>query len=363
MFLQTADETQVRSLTDPWALTGTLGFDPEILLDTILLKAGEMAPLYNNIATFYRMNRAWWRKWEPTFQKWWEVIDDEYTPLWDRNGFETIDDHTTETGTLDTTTSGREVIDDDTTKHSATHEVTDDDTTSSITNREVVDADGTKNSTNTQVTDDDKTTTISSTEVMDDDTTNHNSITTSSTTNSTENTNENLYVSAFDSGYDGQGNPIYQPKSHETIAKTTNTTTSGTTTENGSGTDDRTTTLNGTTTEGEDKTVTDTYRETTTEDKTTNTTGSTTGTDDKTVDTTYNETGTDDRTTTTSGTVDTDTSGTKDLQHALHSWGNWGISQTSQKLLESEITVRYKNNLYEHMSDMFIDEMCVRVYM
>lgn len=93
----------------------------------------------------------------------------------------------------------------------------------------------------------------------------------------------------------------------------------------------------------------------------------TTGTDDRTTvtDVTRNGTGTDDRTTTTnmneSGTGTNDSNNDRDFDRSYHSWGNWGISQTSQKLLESELKVQYINT-YNHIADIFLDEMTVKVY-
>lgn len=69
--------------------------------------------------------------------------------------------------------------------------------------------------------------------------------------------------------------------------------------------------------------------------------------------------GTDDKTVNDEGTNDTDA--TKDFDREYHSWGNWGISMTAQKLLESEFKVQYIN-LYEAISDIFCDELCVRVW-
>lgn len=71
--------------------------------------------------------------------------------------------------------------------------------------------------------------------------------------------------------------------------------------------------------------------------------------------------GTDDRTTDFTGSVDNDTTNDRDFDREYHSYGNWGISQTSQKLLESEFKVR-KINLYNQVADLFVSEMCVRVY-
>lgn len=58
MFLNHGDETQERSLKDPWELNGTLLFEPQVLLDTIMMKGGTLAPLYANAANMYYMNRS-----------------------------------------------------------------------------------------------------------------------------------------------------------------------------------------------------------------------------------------------------------------------------------------------------------------
>lgn len=84
-----------------------------------------------------------------------------------------------------------------------------------------------------------------------------------------------------------------------------------------------------------------------------------TGTDNKTTTTTGS--GTDDRTTNFDGAIDNDSTNDRDFDHTLHSWGNWGISQTSQKLLEQEYKIR-KINLYNQISDLFVSELCIRVF-
>lgn len=248
-----------RSLADPWEFDETLNnFDPQILLGVIMLKGSNLQPVFTDPKQFYNMNQIWWKKWQGTFYSWCNVLEKEYEPLWDRNSFIEIAEHTDEEGTLDTSTSDKEVMDDDTTYSKS----------------------GT------------------SKEIVDDDTTGHVSESGSSNT-----TNE---VSAFDSN-------TYQP--HDTSSTTTSNTTN------------------------------------------------TTGTDDRTTDVTWSESGsgTDDKTTTKNGTVDTDTTGTKDHTHSEHAWGNAGISMTSQKLLKQELDIRYWN-IYEHISDIFLDEMTVRVF-
>lgn len=255
-----------RSIADPWDIPGT-SFDPQTLLGTILLKGGELGVLFNNVATFYKMNKYWWDKWAPTYQKWWIAHDKEYEPLWDRNGYVEIHEDTTDEGFSNTETSGSEVMDDDTTKTAHTVEVMDDDTTTSSTSSETV-------HTATQNTE--------------------------TTTNS---------VSAYDAG--------------------NNLVTHDSSTTNGSGSVDTTSSAS----------------------------SSGTGTDDRTTTTDYTEAGTDDRTTTTHGTSDNANGNDRDFDHARHEWGNWGISTTSQKLLQQEFETRYKYNPYELMANIYIREM------
>lgn len=220
-------------INSDWALdTEVLTFDKDTLIDSIIMKGGTFEPIYTDPYFLKQMSSAWWKKWKPTFERWWEAAEDEYEPLWDRNGWEEIHDDITDTGYNNNDYSSKEIVDDDTT-HSST-------STDSIT---------------------------------------------SNTTNK---------VSAYDAG-----NTLVTHDSSDT-------TTSNTTTASGAGTDDRTTNV--------------------------------------------------------SGSSDTDMGNDRDYDHSLHTWGNWGISTTAQKLLEQEIKVRGKFNLYELMSDVFLRELCVRVF-
>ena len=334
MFLNQGDETQQRSLKDPWELTGDLLFDSQVLLDTIMMKGGTLAPLYANAATFYRMNNAWWNRHKLTFQKWWEVIDDEYTPLWDRDGFEETIDKTTDDGSTTGNTTATEVMDDDTSKKSTTKEVMDEDTTLSETGKETV------NSTDKR--------TISNTEVIDANSTSNTTTSSTADTATSNNSTTNNFVSAFDSGYDAKGNPIYQPHDCSKTVESGSSETTSSVNSNTTATDDKTTTTNGT-----DNLKTDSKKDTT---------KNTTGTDDRTTDTTYNETGTDDRTTTFNEQTAGTSENTRDYTHQHHSWGNWGITTTAQKLLEQELRIR-AFDIYDHMADFFLDELCVRVYL
>lgn len=81
--------------------------------------------------------------------------------------------------------------------------------------------------------------------------------------------------------------------------------------------------------------------------------------------TTINSTGTDDRLTVTTddahGSGTNDSVNDRDYDRSYHSWGNWGISQTSQKLLKSELDIQAWN-IYNHIADIFCKEMLIRVY-
>ncbi|MBO7731442.1 MAG: hypothetical protein J6S67_02790, partial [Methanobrevibacter sp.] len=71
--------------------------------------------------------------------------------------------------------------------------------------------------------------------------------------------------------------------------------------------------------------------------------------------------GTDDRTTDFDGNIDNDTTNDRDFDREYHSWGNWGISMTAQKLLESELEVQ-KFNIYQHMADVFCKDLLLTVF-
>lgn len=103
-FLNKGSETK-RSLSDSWVLTGDLLFEPSVLLNTIMLKAGECATVFANAATMYNMTRMWWEKHRLTFQKWWEVVDDPYNPMWTNDFTRTFTETRESTGASATRTT------------------------------------------------------------------------------------------------------------------------------------------------------------------------------------------------------------------------------------------------------------------
>lgn len=85
-----------------------------------------------------------------------------------------------------------------------------------------------------------------------------------------------------------------------------------------------------------------------------------TGTDDiqKVTDIEEEGTGTDD--TRRNSTSDNDTTGNRDFDHTLHAWGNIGV-MSSQDLLGQELKIQ-EWNWYNHVADIFCNEMLIRVY-
>ena len=223
MFLnQTTDVEGGRSISDSWDLdkvidkdewgnpTGTthdLPFDKEVLLHTIMLKGGELGVVFNNIATYYAQCMWWWKKWHRVFQKWWEVEEIDYNPMWDRDGLRKFHEDIDDEGYNNNVTTGREVMDDDTTGSKTSTEVMDDDTTEQGTSTLTVDTDTTNSST-------------------------------------TENT-----VSAFDAS-------TYQPHDKSTTSGSGTVDTTEQNSYSKSGTDDRTTTFNESTTGADDRITT-----------------------------------------------------------------------------------------------------------
>lgn len=70
--------------------------------------------------------------------------------------------------------------------------------------------------------------------------------------------------------------------------------------------------------------------------------------------------GTDDKTTNFNGNIDNDTTNDRDFDRTYHGWGNIGVT-TSQQLIKEELELKYWN-FYDHVSDIFLDEMAIRVY-
>lgn len=313
---QTSDVA--RSLTDPWELdeakeydyegnptgeTHPLPFNASVLLDTIMLKGGELGILFNNVATYYKMNRSWWEKWRPTFQKWWEVEEIEYNPMWDRDGRRKF----------------HEDIDDDGHSDTTTHDDGTDDTTYGETwsenggSKRDVDFSTNRENHEYQLGKE-------SVNVHDGE----------SDTYSKSHSKDTNSVSA----YDAATAQLHDIQEHQTGL------------------------------DGDGDSVKNRYKSTTDTsftDRDTKTTEQTKEPDHTDDDQTYNKHGAKDsttnRTTSNDGTVNVLDGNNRDIDHAYREWGQWGISTISQNMYALQIKVRYQNNLYEKMSDIFIREM------
>lgn len=314
---QTSDVA--RSLTDPWELdpakeydyegnptgeTHTLPFDASVLLDTIMLKGGELGILFNNVATYYKMNNSWWQKWKPTFQKWWEVEEIEYNPMWDRDGRRKFHEDIDDDGHSDTTTHGDGTS--DTTYGDTWSESGEDDRDIDFaTNRENHEY---KLGKETVDVHDGKSDTYSKSHGKD---TNSVSAYDAGNTLTTHDQQEHQ------TGLDGNGDSVLN-----TYSSTTDTTFDNRDTK----TTEKTATPDHTDNAGE-------YSK---EGKKDATTGVVTSDD---------------------GTSNTLTGNERDIDHTYREWGQWGISTISANMYALQIKVRYQNNLYEKMSDIFIREM------
>ena len=314
---QTSDVA--RSLTDPWELdpakeydyegnptgqTHDLPFDAYVLLQTIMLKGGELGILFNNVATYYNMNNSWWQKWKLTFQRWWEVEEIEYNPMWDRDGRRKYHEDINDDGHSDTTTA------DDGTDNLTTHENweesgKEDKEINFATNRKDTETPSGKMKVAVK---NGKSDTYSKSHSID--------------TNSVSAYDANGALSTHDqqdhkSGLDGDGDSVKNTYSSDT------------------------------------ETSFDGYKVTTTQQTVTP--------DHTDEDTTYSKRGKKDgtanRVTHNDGTSNTQTGNERDIDHAYREWGQWGISTISQNMYALQIKVRYENNLYEKMSDIFIKEM------
>lgn len=102
-----------KDLNDSWELeSNVLTFDKDVLLDTIMLDGGQLGINTTNPEQYYRQCSMWWNKWKPTFQKWWEVAEDEYTPLWNTEWWEDGNNTASRVGSRDTASSSHEKLND-----------------------------------------------------------------------------------------------------------------------------------------------------------------------------------------------------------------------------------------------------------
>lgn len=289
------------------------GVDKETLTDNILIRGGEFEVVYSDPDFMQRAIGSWSKKWYRTFSKWVEALDIEYNPL---ENYDRMEDFT-DTTNRGLTTSGRKDSGNTRTFDNEDKETRDyeDKETRDLSDERTFDNTDERTHNNT-----------------DERTHNNTDERTLDTENVLDGTVEEK-VSAFDSS-------TYQPSR--------NTDTDNTTTDTGTITDAHT----GTITDAHTGTITDDHTGTITDEGTGTDTFNHTGTD------TFNHTGTitDEYGEGTSGSEKENTTN----KHGGRVHGNIGVT-TSQQMLEQELNIA-KWNLYEHITDVFLEEFIIPIY-
>ena len=298
-------------------LTLPAGIDKQLFTDNLMMEAGEFGVLYSDPELMANMIGVWGRKHYRTFDKWVSVLNKEYEPLYNLDVFEEWED----TGTLSGSKSGTKGIN-TTDTLTGSYDRTDGYTKSGT-------GEGSETSTGSETVGEDITDTVEETDTLDEtDTNNLHSTTTGQTT--TENTR-----SAFDTA-------TYQP--HDKSVVTASSTTDDT------GTVSR---------ESETVRNSETVRD---RDQTTTTTGSTSNSNEYTETNAGTQTDehTEERNIHVSGTDGENTNEATSGTHEGHRYGNQGVTM-SQQMLQAELDVQ-RWNIYEHMTDLFIQDFCIAVY-
>lgn len=297
------------------------GIDKDVLTDNILLRGGEFEVIYSDPFFLQKSIRIWSSKWYRTFEKWVNALNIDYSPLENYDRIETFKDivdkdsnnlrtlNNEDKRTLDN--EDKRTLDNedkrtndhiDTQTHSALNKTVNDDTNLQ------------KHNNNNKTTNDAQDKRTLDTETISETT-----------------------VSAFDSS-------SYQP-SNKVV-----------TNEDGTITDDHT----GTIMENQTGVTADEHKGVTTDTGSGILKDSHTGTitDNHTGTVTDNHTGTvtDNHTGTIKDALKDDTVTT----HYGRTHGNIGVT-TSQQLLESELEIA-KWNLYEHITDIFLEEFIIPIY-
>ena len=314
------------------------GIDQDVFIYNTLDRGGEFEVLYADPEMLHTKVHYWSLKWARTFQKWIDALSIEYDPLYnyDRTEEETRTPDLTDTRTPDLTHQRTANL-----TNERTANLTDERTANLTTER-------TPDLTTERTPD---LTTERTPDLTDTKTLNLTDLDTPNTTKTLNGSRtEEKEVSAYDSSN-------YQPAEKLTVTDNAHTealtgtdtiTHTGTDTDKHSGKETTTETGTDTTTETGTDTTTETGTDTTTETGTDTMTHTGTDTNKETGTDTNKETGTD--TTTHKGTE----------RWNRRAYGNIGVT-TSQQMLEAELTIS-EWSLYDHLSDVFIREFCIPVY-
>lgn len=327
------------------------GIDRDTLVNTIYQDGAEFGIIYPEPTFFRNRVNAWFLTKYKTFEKWYNVLNMDYNPIENYDRMEAWSD----TGTISDTGSRTDTG----TSHDTTESATDltgvtglqtsKNGTTSGTNGETINGTSSETTSDTsrKQTDTTGTDTIAEnkTETIDQDGT---SRTVTDATTETE-----TKVSAFNDG------SAYQPK--ELVSSDSDTTVTGTTT------NDQTTT----TADNITKTTTGQEIEQTTASGTKNgtteqtTSGTTSGTSSETGAETENKHDVTEFDSESNGrtTLQSNTTGSResDGEHEGRVHGNIGVT-TTQQMIEQELSLRKNYNIYNMISDSFCDEFLIQVY-
>lgn len=336
------------------------GIDKETVVNNIIMRGGEFEVIYPNYNYMRSFIGVWSNKHYRTFEKWISALNLEYNPLENYNRHEEY----TDIGTNGSTRTG-----------SRTGSITGNDT---ITNTGTQTNQTAYNSTQTEAKSGNDTTlrTDNLTETTEETTTNNTTETskTNGTVTQSKDTknNQSQTVTNTDLGSDRTTN--ISAFNSNTPVFNDNVATSGANTQ---------VTQYAGQADNETTTTSVSYAAGTNGDTVTNTgtiavdtTKSNTGTEDSrvtynsTVQNTHTGTDTDTRTdnltetrrnTVTDTGSDSDTiSGNTRMEHRAHLYGNIGVT-TSQQMLQAELDISAWN-IYEKITDLFLDEFCIKVY-
>lgn len=159
-----------KSIDDTWTLDNET-FDRDTLLYTIINKGASFSVMYTDPDYFYLMCAYFWKKWQRTFEKWFDLFDMEYNPInnYDRHieWTENIEDNTDRDIAVNRSVNASETVDNDSTSNTTTSDseattsnnttTTDNTTTNTVSafdangysdhDKSVLDGEGTSNTT------------------------------------------------------------------------------------------------------------------------------------------------------------------------------------------------------------------------
>lgn len=304
------------------------GLDEEVLIDAIVYKASDFEMMHINPPFVRYSIGAWSEKWLPTWEKWYAVLNMEYNPI--HNYDRTEEGYDTHTGTQGR--SGSEYVKTDNT---GTQSIGNTGTQTNVAAHSGNKANtGTSTTANTGTQNTAENATSNALETPGKSTvTDHENITSGGQTttnsvtafNSSDWSNHDKSVVTNDIGH-----------TRDSIQESGSSTTAG----SSQGNTLRTDNLNETRTDNLNELTTDTDTATRTDNLTSSRT--------------------DDLSEIKNGqTTDTRLDNLRD-DHYLRAYGNIGVTST-QQMIDQELKLR-EFNLYEKISDMFIQEFCIMIY-